>query len=94
MSPFLQTDRGTYQYTDKTIHKTWDTFNNNINAVTCTVNSQGFQNKPAEFRLLLELLPPATFRLVTGKILYTGVQTNQYDVCYVPIGIQVGLEIP
>jgi hypothetical protein len=50
--------------------------------------------RPAEFRRLLELLPPATFRLVTGKILYTKVQTNQHDVCYVPIGIQVGLEFP
>jgi hypothetical protein len=55
---------------------------------------QGFQNKPAELRRLLELLPQATFRLVTGKILYTKVQANQYDVCYVPIGIQVGLEFP
>jgi hypothetical protein len=57
------------------------------------VFNQGFQNKTAEFRRLLELLPLATFRLVTGKILYTKVQTNQYDACYVPIGIQVGLEI-
>jgi hypothetical protein len=55
---------------------------------------QGFQNKPAEFHWLLELLPPATFRLVTGKKLYTKVQANQHDVCYVPIGIRVGLEFP
>jgi hypothetical protein len=39
---------------------------------------QGFQNKPAAAGV-----PPATFRLVTGKILYTKVQANQHDVCYV-----------
>jgi hypothetical protein len=46
-----------------------------------------FRRRPAEFRRLLEVLP-ATFRLVTGIILYTKVQVNQHDVRYVPIGIQ------
>jgi hypothetical protein len=51
---------------------------------------RGFRisRRPPEFRRPLELLRPATFRLVTGKILYTKVQANQHDVCYVPIGIQ------
>jgi hypothetical protein len=51
---------------------------------------RGFRisRRPAEFRWLLELLPPAIFRLVTGKKLYTKVQANQHDACYVPIGIQ------
>jgi hypothetical protein len=51
---------------------------------------RGFRisRRPAEFRWLLELLPPATFHLVTGNILFTKVQANQHDVCYVPIGIQ------
>jgi hypothetical protein len=52
--------------------------------------TQGFQNKPAAAGVppATWTFPPATFRLITGKILYTKVQANQYDVCYVPIGIQ------